>query len=88
VSRGRLTEWMLNEQNGRSRARAGLPASWRVANKPGTSANGAVNDIAVAWPPQGQPIILAAYTNAPRSKAAESEAAIAQAAALAAQEFT
>ena len=85
-SRGRLTEWMSNEQNGRSRARAGLPASWRVANKPGTSSNGAVNDIGVAWPPQGQPIILAAYTNA-RTDAAESEAAIAQAAALAAQEF-
>ena len=87
ASRGRLTEWMLNEQNGRSRARAGLPASWRVANKPGTSANGAVNDIGVAWPPKGQPIILAVYTNAPRTKTAESEAAIAQAAAMAAQKF-
>lgn len=87
VSRGRLTEWMLNEKNGRSRARAGFPASWRVANKPGTSANGAVNDIGVAWPPQGEPIILAVYTNAPRTKTAESEAAIAQGVALAAQEF-
>ncbi|MEO8465388.1 MAG: serine hydrolase [Gammaproteobacteria bacterium] len=74
ASRGRLTEWMLNEQNGRSRVRAGLPASWRVADKPGTSANGAVNDIGVAWPPQGQPMIVAAYTNAPRTKIAEGEA--------------
>ena len=87
VSRGRLTEWMSNEQNGRSRARAGLPTSWRVANKPGTSANGAVNDIGIAWPPHRQPIIWAAYTNAPSAKTAESEAAIAQAAASAAQEF-
>jgi beta-lactamase class A len=78
---------MLNEQNGRSRTRAGLPASWRVANKPGTSANGAVNDIGVAWPPKGQPIILAAYTNAPHTKTTESEAAIARAAAMAAHKF-
>jgi beta-lactamase class A len=87
VSRGRLTEWMSNEQNGRSRARAGLPASWRVANKPGTSANGAVNDIGVAWPPQGQPIIFAVYTNAPRTNTAESEVAIAHAVASAAHGF-
>ena len=42
---------MLNEQNGRSRTRTGLPASSRAANKPGASANGAVNDISLAWPP-------------------------------------
>jgi beta-lactamase class A len=87
VSRGLLTEWMLNEQNGRARTRAGLPASWRVANKPGTSANGAVNDIGVAWPPWGQPVILAAYTNAPGIKTVESEAAIARTAEMAAREF-
>lgn len=87
ASRAQLTEWMVNEHNGRSRTRAGLPASWRLANKPGTSANGAVNDIAVAWPPRGQPILLATYTNAPRAKTAESEAVIAQVAALAAQEL-
>jgi beta-lactamase class A len=85
--RSRLTGWMLNEQNGKSRTRAGLPPSWRVANKPGTSANGAVNDIAVGWPSQGQAIILATYTNAARTEIAESEAAIAQAAAMAAQKF-
>lgn len=87
VSRDRLTEWMLNEQNGSSRTRAGLPASWRVANKPGTSANGAVNDISVAWPSRGEPIVLTAYTNMPGTNRAESEAAIAQAAALAVREF-
>jgi len=86
-SRTLLTQWMQNEQNGRSRARAGLPATWRVANKPGTSTNGAVNDIAVTWPPQGEPVVLAAYTNAPGVKTAASETAIAQLAALAVREF-
>ncbi len=88
MSRGRLTEWMLNEQNGRSRTRSGLPASWRVANKPGTSVNGAVNDIGVAWPPMRRPIILTTFTNAPGTKVAEGEGTIAQIAAMAAQRFS
>lgn len=88
ASRERLTGWMLNEQNGKARARAGFPATWRVANKPGTGANGAVNDIAVAWPPRGKPIVLTAYTDTPGGTTALQEQAIAQLAALAAQEFS
>jgi beta-lactamase class A len=82
-----LTEWMLHEQNGTGRTRAGLPTDWRVANKPGTSANGAVNDIAVAWPPDRKPMVMAIYTNAPNAKTAASEGAIAELAALAKREF-
>jgi beta-lactamase class A len=66
ASQNRLTNWMLNEQNGRDRIRSGLPPDWRVANKPGTSAAkaGATNDIAVAWPPGHAPIIICIYTDA------------------------
>ena len=87
MSRDLLTRWMLNEQNGRARIRAGLPGTWRVANKPGTGANGAVNDIGIAWPPRGAPIVLAAYTTAPGAETAVSEVTIARAAALAARQF-
>lgn len=86
-SRAMLTVWMLTEQNGGARLRAGLPPGWRVANKPGTSTNGAVNDIAVAWPPGRPPVVFAAYLNAPGADFAQVQAAIAQAAALAAREF-
>jgi beta-lactamase class A len=86
ASRSLLATWMLNEQNGKARLRAGLPRTvgrggWRMANKPGTSANGAVNDIGVAWSPSGRPIILIAYTNAPGTDIAAGEAAIARTAA-------
>ena len=92
ASRNLLAGWMLNEQNGTARLRAGLPMTrerggWRVANKPGTSANGAVNDIGVAWPPSGRPIILIAYTNAPGTGIAVGEAAIARTAAHTVREF-
>ena len=66
ASRDRLTNWMLNEQNGRNRIRLGLPSDWLVANKPGTSADraGATNDIAVAWPPGRAPIKISVYIDA------------------------
>ncbi len=87
TSRDLLTGWMLNEQNGKARVRAGLPATWRVANKPGTSNNGATNDIAVAWPPGGAPIVLAVFVNAPETDGAARQRAIAQVAQLVAREF-
>lgn len=86
-SRSLLTAWMLNEQNGKRRIRAGLPTGWRVANKPGTSLNGAVNDIGIAWPPLADPIIVIAYTHAPGTEIAAGEVAISRAARLAADAF-
>jgi beta-lactamase class A len=79
VSRTRLTNWMLNEQNGRNRIRSGLPSDWRVANKPGTSADkaGATNDIAVARPPGRAPIVISVYIDAREATLERRTAAIA-----------
>lgn len=60
-SRGRLTGWMMTSTRGLDRLRAGLPASWRVGTKAGTGPNGALNDVAIAWPPQRAPILVASY---------------------------
>lgn len=86
-SRDLLTAWMVDEQNGKARVRAGVPATWRVANKPGTSNNGATNDIAVAWPPGGAPIVIAVFVNAPAADGAARQRAIADVARLVAAEF-
>ena len=87
-SRELLTAWMVAEQNGKARVRAGMPTGWRVANKPGTSNNGATNDIAVAWPPGGAPIVLAVFVNAPDADGAARQRAIADVARAVAAEFT
>ncbi len=79
-SRDRLTRWMINEQNGRNRIRSAVPPFWKVANKPGTNANGAVNDIAVVWPEGGSPIAICIYTDAPGATLTRSTDAIAAAA--------
>jgi beta-lactamase class A len=61
ASRERLTGWMIACRTGLARLRAGLPANWRAGDKTGTGGNNAVNDVAIAWPPNRAPIIIAAY---------------------------
>jgi beta-lactamase class A len=60
-SRERLETWMVNAKPGLARNRAGIPKSWKAGDKAGTGANGAVNDLAVLWPPGRRPILVAVY---------------------------
>ncbi len=60
-SREQLVSWMVASTTGATRLRAGLPKTWRVADKTGSGERGAVNDVAVAWPPQRGPILIAVY---------------------------
>lgn len=63
ASRQKLIGWMIESPTGRERLRAGLPSAWRVGDKTGTGGgvNNATNDVAIAWPPNGAPIVIAAY---------------------------
>ncbi|MEP3321635.1 MAG: class A beta-lactamase [Sneathiella sp.] len=76
TSRSLLATWMIDEQNGKNRIRSAIPSGWKVGNKPGTSNNGAVNDIAVLWRPGKSPLFMSVYTNAPGVKVSESIKAI------------
>ena len=46
-SREQLTAWLVANQTGDRRLRAGVPKGWRVGDKTGSGANNATNDIAV-----------------------------------------
>lgn len=61
ASREKLSGWMIACRTGRERLRAGLPADWRAGDKTGTGVRGAVNDVAIAWPPGRAPILIACY---------------------------
>jgi beta-lactamase class A len=61
ASRARLARWMEGASTGRARLRAGLPSGWRAGDKTGNGANGAANDLAIAWPPGRPPILIACY---------------------------
>lgn len=65
ASRDRLIAWMRNCRTGLDRLRAGLPRGWAVADKTGTGTGSgptsAANDVAIAWPPNRAPIVIASY---------------------------
>jgi beta-lactamase class A len=60
-SRDRLTRWLIDTQTGLARLRGGLPTDWAAGDKTGTGVNGAANDVAIVWPPDRKPILIAAY---------------------------
>jgi beta-lactamase class A len=60
-SRALLIGWMNTARTGLDRVRAGLPKSWGSGDKTGTGANGAVNDLCIAYPPGRRPIFVAVY---------------------------
>ncbi len=60
-SRALLTQWMRNCSTGKTKIRAGVPSNWQVGDKTGSGAQGESNDIAILWPPQRKPLLVAAY---------------------------
>jgi beta-lactamase class A len=62
-ARGRdmLQQWLKDSTTGLERLRAGLPSDWIAGDKTGTGVNGAANDVAIAWPPNESPILIASY---------------------------
>ena len=61
ASRKQLVAWLVANKTGAKRYRAGLPHDWQIGDKTGTGANGATNDIAIMWPPNREPILVAGY---------------------------
>ncbi|NKY31072.1 class A beta-lactamase [Nocardia gamkensis] len=66
---------------GAQRIRAGTPQGWRVADKTGTGDYGILNDIAVVWPPDAAPLVVAIMSSKATRDAAYDQALLAEAAA-------
>jgi beta-lactamase class A len=82
--RATLTAWLRNNTTGAALIRAGVPDGWKVGDKTGTGATyGARNDIAVLWPPDAAPIVIAIMSNRSERDAEHDDRLIAQAAAAA-----
>lgn len=64
-SRDLLQNWLLKNETGPTLIRAGVPKDWRVGDKTGRSGQGATNDVAVLYPPNGARIFIAIYATAP-----------------------
>lgn len=62
TQREQLLNWLKANTTGNSRIRAGVPKGWVVGDKTGTARSyGVTNDIAIIWPPEAPPIIMAIY---------------------------
>lgn len=89
ASREKLIGWMVESPTGRERLRAGLPSSWRAGDKTGTGGetNNATNDVAIAWAPNGAPIVIAAYLSHSTADSAARNAAHAEVGRIVAEEW-
>jgi len=77
-----LRHWMEATSTGARRLPAGTPQGWALGHKTGTSNNGAVNDVGYFLRPDGAPIVIAVYVNAPQAETAAAEAVIAEVATM------
>ncbi|NYJ32350.1 beta-lactamase class A [Nocardiopsis aegyptia] len=75
-----IVEMMRGNTTGDDLIRAGVPDDWEVGDKTGSGGYGTRNDIAVLWPPEGDPIVLAVMSSRDQEDAEHDDALIAQAA--------
>lgn len=83
AGRDRLTDWMVGAVTGTEQIRAGLPRGWRVGDKTGSGAQGENNDVAVVWPPDRAPWVIAVFTTPTDPASTNGRATIADATRIA-----
>jgi beta-lactamase class A len=74
-----LVDWMKRNTTGDNLIRAGVPKGWEVADKTGAGSYGTRNDIAIIWPPNKKPIVLAILSNHDKEDAKYDDKLIAEA---------
>nr|WP_259549528.1 class A beta-lactamase [Heyndrickxia oleronia] len=77
-----LTDWMKGNTTGDKLIRAGAPKGWEVGDKSGAGSYGTRNDIAIVWPPNREPIIIAILSSRDTKDATYNDELIARAAKL------
>ncbi|OAR24014.1 class A beta-lactamase [Streptomyces sp. ERV7] len=84
AERAQLTRWLRTNTTGGELIRAGVPKGWTVGDKTGAGGvYGIRNDIAVVWPPDAAPIVVAILSNRGTKEADYDNKLIADAAAVA-----
>ncbi|SFP69005.1 class A beta-lactamase [Salibacterium halotolerans] len=77
-----LIDWMTGNEAGDPLIRAGAPEKWKVIDKSGAGTYGTRNDIAVVWPPNKEPIVIAIMSRHDTKNAEYDDALIAKAAEI------
>ncbi|MFE1080952.1 class A beta-lactamase [Nocardiopsis alba] len=74
-----LVDMLVRNTTGDAVIRAGVPEGWVVGDKTGTGGYGTRNDIAVVWPEEGDPIVLAVLSTMEVEDAEPQDSLIAEA---------
>ncbi|MED3735366.1 class A beta-lactamase [Virgibacillus pantothenticus] len=74
-----LVNWLKRNTTGDNLIRAGVPEGWEVGDKSGAASYGTRNDIAIIWPPNEDPIILAVLSSRDEEDAEGNDELIAKA---------
>jgi beta-lactamase class A len=77
ASREQLTAWLIANKTGDARLRAGFAKDWRIGDKTGAGDHGTNNHVAVVWPPNNAPIVIAAYLTGATVSTAQQNATLA-----------
>lgn len=83
-----FTNWLKGNTTGDSLIRAGVPEGWEVGDKSGAGGYGTRNDIAIVWPPNREPIIIAIMSSRNEENASFNDELIAKATKVIAQAFS
>jgi beta-lactamase class A len=78
-----LTDWMTGNATTATLISAGVPTGWTVADKSGAGGYGTRNDIGIATPAGGKPVVLAIMSTHADVAARYDDALVAQATAIA-----
>lgn len=77
-----LIDWMTGNESGDPLIRAGAPEEWTVVDKSGAGTYGTRNDIAVVYPPNKEPIVIAIMSRHDTENAEYDDALIAETAEI------
>jgi beta-lactamase class A len=77
--RSLYNSWLVANTTGGPYIRSAVPAGWKVGDRTGNGSYGSRNDIAVAWPPSGGPVLIALMSDRPAADAASDDALLADA---------
>jgi beta-lactamase class A len=74
-----FANWLVGNTTGGPYVRAGVPSGWKVGDKTGNGGYGTRNDIAIAWPTSGSPVVIAVLSDRGSADASSDDALIAEA---------
>lgn len=77
-SRSQLERWMIGNEVGGPLLRASLPEDWQIGDRTGAGGHGSRSVVAIIWPPNRKPVVVAIYLTETEASMEERNRAIAE----------